>query len=62
MATCSKYSVQNNKFVDNSEMSFTNTFHVTMFVDAISFSSAHIVKIKDQTIVIPAKNYLMSVG
>jgi len=26
-----------------------------MFVDAISFSSAHVIKIKDQTIVIPAK-------
>jgi len=38
-------------------------FVVTMFVDAISFASAHVVKIKYQTIAIPAKKkYFMSVG
>jgi len=34
---------------------------VTMFVDAISFASAHVVKKKNQTNFIPAKKYSITV-
>ena len=64
MATCCQYWLPK-KYICGQfrDVIYKHMFVVTMFVDAISFASAHVVKIKYQTIAIPAKKkYFMSVG